>query len=197
MKKRLLFILILTIIFIAACQAKDSPNTLPAENENNQVTDIKNSSSGTKENLSNSEVASHLATVAERVPDVNSAAAVIAGPYAVVGIDIDEKLDSSRAGSIKYSVTESLHHDPYGKTAVVVADADITERLRTMGNKIKQGHPVSGVVDELAEIVGRYMPEVPVKENESKEPDQNKESIPKDEQQELDEIQEEQSNPDQ
>src|SRR5699024_3090938 len=166
------------------------------KNDNDRITQVKNSSPDNKQNLTNTEVASHLATVASRVPNVNDAAAVIAGPYAVVGIDIDEDVDSSRAGSIKYSVTESLQHDPYGKTAVVVADADITERLRKMGNKIKQGHPVQGIVDELSDIVGRYMPEVPVKENRPSEPDQNKEVIPKDERQDLDNIRKKQSNPD-
>ena len=197
MKMRILFILMISCISLVACQSKNNDNNaLPPENDNNRITQVKNSSIDTKQNLTNTEVASHLATVASRVPNVNDAAAVIAGPYAVVGIDIDEDVDSSRAGSIKYSVTESLQHDPYGKTAVVVADADITERLRKMGNKIKQGHPVQGIVDELSDIVGRYMPEVPVKENRPSEPDQNKEVIPKDERQDLDNIRKKQSNAD-
>src|SRR5699024_11699221 len=59
--------------------------------------------------------ADHLANVAGDVPNVKDATAVVAGPYAVVGIDVDKDLDRSRVGTIKYSVTEALQHDPYGK----------------------------------------------------------------------------------
>src|SRR5699024_5672262 len=99
-----------------------------------------------------------------------------------------------RFGSIKYSVNEALHHDPYGKTAVVVADADVLERLRGMGDKINQGYPVQGVVDELAAIVGRYMPDFPINEDRPQETDQNKQIIPDDEEEHLDNKQKEQSN---
>src|SRR5699024_1834984 len=141
MKKKLLFMFIVSCMFLIACQANNNDNALPSENNDNRITQVKNSSPDSKEILTNNEVASHLATVAARAPNVNDAAAVIAGPYAVVGIDVDQDIDSSRVGTIKYSVIESLQHDPYGKTAVVVADGDITKRLRNMGNKMKQGQP--------------------------------------------------------
>lgn len=192
MKKQLLFIVITICIFLVACQSNNNDNALPTKNDNNRVTQVKNSSPNTKKNLTNRQVSDHLANVAGKVPNVIDAAALIAGPYAVVGINVDKDLDKSRVGTIKYSVTEALHHDPYGRTAVVVADADITQRLRSMGNKIKQGHPVQGIVDELAAIVGRYIPEVPIKENQPDEPDQNKKVIPKEDKQDLDDIQKDQ-----
>lgn len=98
----------------------------------------------------------------------------MAGPYAVVGIDVDKDLDRSRVGSIKYAVLEALQKDPYGKTAVVVADGDVVERIRSMSDKAGQGYPVQGFVDELSAIVGRYMPDFPINEDRPKERDQNK-----------------------
>lgn len=113
---------------------------------------------------SNADIATHLANVANEVPDVHQAVAIVAGPYAVVGIDIDKKTERQRVGTIKFSVSEALHEDPYGKTAVVIADADATERLRRMKERIQDGEPIIGVVDELAEIVARFMPTFPVEE---------------------------------
>lgn len=174
MKKRLLFITIACGISLAACGANNDDNdgnTLPTKNENNPPAEMQDSSPDNKKDLTNREIAEHLSNIADSVPNVIDASAVVAGSYAVVGVNVDEDLDKSRVGTVKFSVTESLKHDPYGKTAVVVADADVTQRLQSMGNKIKQGEPVEGVVDELSEIVGRYMPDTHMEENQSGEPD--------------------------
>ncbi|MDY0396257.1 YhcN/YlaJ family sporulation lipoprotein [Virgibacillus halophilus] len=143
-----------------------------------KVEHVKNSSQYKQEKLSNRQIADHLSGVASNIPDVDNAAAVVAGPYAVVGIDVNKDLDRSRVGTIKYSVAEAMQHDPYGKTAVIVADGDVTQRLRNMSDKISQGYPIQGVVDELAAIVGRYMPETPVPHNRPQETDQNKKNDP-------------------
>lgn len=116
------------------------------------------------ENFTNEDIANHLADIAKGVPDVENAFAIVAGPYAVVGIDVDKSIDRQRVGTIKFSVSEALRDDPYGKTAVVVADADGTERIRKLAEKIRAGEPIQGFVDELAEIVARYMPTFPVEE---------------------------------
>ncbi|MBD7966068.1 YhcN/YlaJ family sporulation lipoprotein [Fictibacillus norfolkensis] len=107
------------------------------------------------------EISRHLVGLATGIPGVEDATAVVLGPYAVVGIDVDRKLDNSKVGSIKYSVAESLKNDPNGKNALVTADPDTVERLRQMGKQIRQGHPIGGIMKELAGIVGRLMPQVP------------------------------------
>lgn len=117
----------------------------------------------------NDHIANHLARLASNVPDVKGATAVVAGPYAVVGIDVDAKLNRERVGTVKFSVNEALRDDPYGKTAVVIADADITKRLQNMKDRMDSGETVKAVVDELAEIVGRYMPVFPLEEESEKE----------------------------
>ena len=61
---------------------------------------------------------------------MNDATAVVLGPYAIVGIDVNKNLDRSEVGSIKYSVAESLKNDPYGARAVVVADPDMNARVK-------------------------------------------------------------------
>lgn len=193
-RKFILIISLLTMFIFSGCAGQNDESSLESRKTNDQFVQVKNSSPHDLQDLSNAEIATHLSNVASRVPDVNDATTVVAGPYAVVGIDVDKDLDRSRVGTIKYTVLESLYHDPYGKTAVVVADADVTERLKGIAEKIRQGHPVQGFVDELSAIVGRYMPNVPIRDDVPEEPDKNKENIPEDEQQQLEEIEKEQSN---
>lgn len=193
---RLGILSIVCIMFVAGCQQNQGEQSLPAEdkNSNDRIVQIDDSDPMDKQNLNNSEIAAHLSNVAGNVPQVNDAASVVAGSYAVVGIDVDKDLDRSRVGSVKYSVLEALKEDPYGKTAVVIADGDVVQRLQNMGDKIGQGYPVQGVVDELSAIVGRYMPDFPINENRPDEQDQNKKSIPKKKEKQLDDIEEDQSN---
>src|SRR5690625_7317626 len=119
---------------------------------------IENSQPNQNPPIENDQISNHLAGVANNVPNVNNATAIVAGPYAVVAIDVDKELDRSRVGTIEYSVSEALQHDPYGKTAVVVADADDTERICSMTPKMQDGYSVQGIIDELSAIVGLYMP---------------------------------------
>ncbi len=184
------------LLFISGCQ-QNNDNEEPLANEDQEQSDriiqVRDSDPVEQRELTNGEIADHLANVASEVPEVNDAASVVAGPYTVVGIDVDGELDRSRVGTVKYSVQEALYHDPYGKTAVVVADADVTERIRGMADKLRQGHPVRGVVDEIAAIVGRYMPEFPISHDQPEEPDQNKRTVPEEDERKMEELEEEHS----
>lgn len=106
-------------------------------------------------------VADRLVKLATGVEQVNDATAIVLGRYAIVGLDVDAKLDRSKVGSIKYSVAEALKADPKGAYAVVTADPDLNFRLREMRKDIQDGRPIAGIMDELAGIVGRIMPQVP------------------------------------
>ncbi|SEB11565.1 sporulation lipoprotein, YhcN/YlaJ family [Thalassobacillus cyri] len=185
--------LLIALLMITACQGED-PETLQQEREGSEPLMVKDSDPIEKEDKTIQQAAEHLAKLATEVPNVHDATAIVLGPYVVVGIDVDKELDRSRVGTIKYSVGESLKHDPFGKRAVVVADADGAERIRQLRNKLQEGHPIQAVTEELSAIVGRYMPEMPIDDDRAEEPDQNKESVPEQEEQKLDEIEEEQSN---
>jgi len=194
MHLRLSFILCISLILLIGCQSNANDQSKQTKKHDNQrVTHVKQNQQDEDIYSSHKQMANHLANVANDVPQVNDAVAVVAGPYAVVGIDVDKDLDRTRVGSIKYSVAEALHHDPYGKTAVVVADADMLERLQSMRKKIQEGYPIQGVVDELANIVGRYIPDLPIPDDQPQDPDQNKEMIPDEDREKLDDIEEDQS----
>lgn len=152
----IILVFIMLIVLVSCSQQTDESN-----NANEQPHAIEKTTNKSDVMGSNSEIADHLATIASDVPNVHDASSLVAGPYAVVAIDIDDMTERERVGTTKYSVTEALQHDPYGRTAVVIADADVMTRLREMGNDLRNGKPVKGIAEELANIVSRYMPTIP------------------------------------
>ncbi|ARI77613.1 YhcN/YlaJ family sporulation lipoprotein [Halobacillus mangrovi] len=179
------------LIALAACQQTDEESLLKERQGDSEMKYVTNSDPVKRQKKTSQQAARHLAKLAVQVPDVHDATALVLGDYVAVGIDVDKDLDRSRVGVIKYSVAEAIKHDPYGKQAVVIADADGVERLRGLGKKISQGHPIEGVTDELSKIVSRYMPGGPI--NERPQTDSNQESIPENEQKKLNQIEKEQS----
>lgn len=105
--------------------------------------------------------ADRLAALATKVPQVNDATVIVFGKTAIVGIDVNAKLDRPRVGTIKYTVAEALKKDPQGATAVVVADPDVVQRLREINQDIQRGRPIAGFAEELADIAGRFVPQMP------------------------------------
>lgn len=156
---------VLSAIFVlfGCMNENNNDNAQQADKNTPRLTKVNQSAESKKPDQpkGSQEISRHLVGLATGIPGVEDATAVVLGPYAVVGIDVDRKLDNSRVGSIKYSVAEALKNDPNGKNAVVTADPDVVERLRQMGKQIRQGHPIGGIANELAGIVGRLMPQVP------------------------------------
>ncbi|MBU9711263.1 YhcN/YlaJ family sporulation lipoprotein [Evansella tamaricis] len=184
---------ILTVIlFVTACQGPD--NTQDQNIVEGQMYG-QGQSTHTPEEVSPNEIANHLANLSTRVPDVDHATAVVIGPYAVVGINVNGQIDQSDVGSIKYQVAERLSNDPYGASAAVTADPDIVERLDEMRDEMADGRPLNGMATELAAIIGRIMPIVPGYEHRQQEDptDTNNDRMASEEEEQLGDIQEEQS----
>jgi YhcN/YlaJ family sporulation lipoprotein len=105
--------------------------------------------------------AERLAALAAEIDQVNDATAVVIGNWAIVGVDIDADLQRAEVGTIKYTVAEALKSDPHGARAIVTADPDLNKRLDEMAQSIREGAPLAGVMEELAGIIGRIMPQLP------------------------------------
>lgn len=146
---------------LSACgiqnNARNEANELPG----NRPIHVKNSAQEPVNREDGQAISRRLVKITESVPGVNDATAVVLGRLSVVGIDVKDNLERGKVESIKYSVAEALQNDPYGANAAVVADPDTVNRLRAMGREIQAGRPVKGILDELATIVGRVLPEVP------------------------------------
>ena len=152
-------------LFIAICicllNGCNIGNNERARDDDRSLVRVKNTADEKAANKSGQEIAHRLADLANRVPNVNDAAALVVGKYAIVGIDIDANMDASRVGTIKYSVAETLQKDPYGANAIIIADPDLYTRLKNIVNQVDNGRPVQAFMNEIADIVGRVMPEVP------------------------------------
>ncbi|MDF2669197.1 MAG: hypothetical protein K0R67_1503 [Paenibacillus sp.] len=107
------------------------------------------------------EVRERLEALAASVPQVQSVKCVVLGNTAIVGIDVDPQLDRSRVDVIKYSVAEALQKDPYGVHAFVTADLGLNGRIAEMREDINNGRPIAGFAEEVADIIGRIVPQLP------------------------------------
>ena len=160
-------IVILTFSFILfaliGCQTENNPPANeaapPPEVSQEKPQAVKQTAPEQRERLSAQEKSDRLADLATDVPNVKGATAVVAGPYAVVGIDVDPTLDRSRVGTLKYTVAQALKDDPHGANAIVTADTDLVQRIREVNEDLRQGRPIQGIVEELADIAGRISPQ--------------------------------------
>lgn len=184
--------------FLFGCGMNNNRNEAAGEpNGQNNPIQVRNSVIQEEERYSGQDISKHLVALATSLPNVNDATAVVLGEFAIVGIDVNASLDRSEVGSIKYTVAESLKKDPHGANAIVVADPDMNARLREIGNDIENGQPLQGIMNELADISGRLMPEVPadlVDPNPRETTEQPKNKLNNDEKQQLEQKQQEQSN---
>ncbi|PKR78494.1 hypothetical protein CEY16_01685 [Halalkalibacillus sediminis] len=153
-------IMMFIILFLAGCMSQQNQGGPSLE----EPTPISDSEIEQSNEHSNQQAAKRLSQLASDVPNVQDATAVVFGSYTIVGVDVDGDLDRSRVGTIKYSVAEAIKHDPFGHYAFVIADADITDRLRKMNERIRQGHADEAILDEISNLVARFIPETPPKE---------------------------------
>lgn len=168
--------LLLTALLLSSCgtatknHASPSPQSQKGSQPrvlNNQQTGRTNANTGAKQGQT---LETHLESIANRVPGVKSANCILFGDTAVVGLDVDGNLDRSRVGTIKYSVAEALRKDPHGANAIVTADVDLSHRISDISHSIRQGHPLSGFGNELSDIIGRIVPQLPRDVTPSKAP---------------------------
>jgi YhcN/YlaJ family sporulation lipoprotein len=181
------------LLILSGCNTNNNINN----KDTKQNVNVKNSDIQNVDRKTGQQISKHLVDMASNIPNVNDATAVVLGKYAIVGIDVDSRIDRSQVGSIKYSVAESLRKDPRGANAIVVADPDTNQRLKDISAEIQKGRPIQGIMNELAEVAGRLIPEVPgnlLNPTPKTGTEDQKNKLPADERNNLNHQQEEQSN---
>lgn len=153
---RIWFLIVTSFFILSGCN-----NNEVTQNQKQNLIQVKNSNIEHVDRQTGQQIAKHLVDLTVSLPNVEDATAVVLGRFAFVGIDVDSNIDRSQVGSIKYSVAESLKNDPHGANAVVIADPDIAARLKEISKDIENGEPIQGIMNELADISGRLMPEIP------------------------------------
>ncbi|WP_226087850.1 YhcN/YlaJ family sporulation lipoprotein [Mesobacillus sp. S13] len=181
------------VLLLTACNGQNNANT----DDKDHKVKVQNSVIENVDRQSGQKISRHLVNLTTHIPNVDDAAAVVVGRYAIVGIDVNDKMERSEVDTVKYTVAEALKKDPHGARAVVLADPDITARLREISEDIQNGQPIQGIMNELSDITGRVMPEVPADmiEPQTKSPTEDpKKKLNEDEQKDLEKEQEKQSN---
>lgn len=135
-------------------------NNRPGPSAQNARVNVQNTVRGADDNTAANGKAAHLEKLARGIRGVNDANCVVFGRYAIVGIDVDPRMDRSHVGTTKYAVAEAFRKDPYGANAAVTADIDLAQRIREIRADVRNGRPVAGFAEELADIVGRLMPNI-------------------------------------
>lgn len=105
--------------------------------------------------------ADHLKSIAKSIPQVSDAYCLTVGNLAIVAIDVEPTLDRSKVDTIKYSVAQALKKDPDGASALVTADLDLTQNVREISAQVSAGHPIAAFTNELGDILGRLIPQLP------------------------------------
>lgn len=163
---RIWLCLLLLASLLTSCGTNPEKASPSPQNQTENVPRAQSADSDTyhlanEDNLNERDKQIYLEELVTKVPGVEGAHCVIMGKTAIVGIDVDSKLERARVGSIKYTVAEALRKDKHGANAIVTADIDLNQRIAEIGQKIREGHPVSGFATELADIIGRIVPQMP------------------------------------
>lgn len=153
-------IVLLSVLVGCNQSPKNGASPSPTNDTNRQV-QVQQTAPQKQEIVDSRAVSERLEQIATSIPQVESANCVVFGNTAVVGINLPPDMDRSKIGTIKLSVAEALKKDPYGVNAIVTADMDMAARLRKVRDGIANGRPVSGFTEEMAEIIGRIMPQIP------------------------------------
>lgn len=106
----------------------------------------------------------NIARAVETVPGVQNATVVVAGNTAYVGINTTATrlgtTGTADLADLKQRVAQTCKNtDGNVRTVYVSADANFMDRLRRVGNGMREGRPVEGFTTELTELVRRLTPE--------------------------------------
>lgn len=159
--RRLLLAVLMLSVFAGCSKQQGMEGASPSQGSNRNSVRARQTAPETHSNLNAAEVEARLENLALRIPGVQSANCVLYGKTAVVGIDVKQDMDRAKIGTIKYSVAEALRKDPYGVNAFVTADMDLDQRLRNIRDNVRNGRPIVGFAEEMADIIGRIIPQLP------------------------------------
>lgn len=157
---RLLCVVIVILTLAVGCSQAPKSGA-PSQDPNQNQVKVQQIAPQKLEIKDSKAVAERLENLATSIPQVESAHCVVFGDTAVVGINIKKDLDRAKVGTVKYSVAEALKKDPYGVNAIVTADLDLDQRLRNIRDNIQAGRPITGFAEQMADIMGRVIPQLP------------------------------------
>ncbi|HHT66032.1 MAG: YhcN/YlaJ family sporulation lipoprotein [Caldicoprobacterales bacterium] len=103
--------------------------------------------------------AERIADAAAKQKEVQSAACIITGNTAMVGLQFNDQYKGRLTDSIKKQVEKKVKDaDNRISRVVVTADPDLVSRIEEIFKEIGNGRPISGFTKELNEMINRINP---------------------------------------
>jgi len=100
-----------------------------------------------------------VADAAAKQKEVQSAACIITGNTAMVGLQFNDQYKGRLTDSIKKQVEKKVKDaDNRISRVVVTADPDLVSRIEEIFKEIGNGRPISGFTKELNEMINRINP---------------------------------------
>lgn len=106
-----------------------------------------------------SDEAKKIADKVEDIDEIDSATCVISDDTAIVGVQFDKEYKGELTDEVKKKVEDVAKkaEDNIDRVAVT-ADPDLFDRLTTLVDDIGKGKPLTGLRDEIDEILNRIQP---------------------------------------
>ena len=121
--------------------------------------DATNPGSAIKQRSGMEERADQIANDVAKQKEIESATCVITGNTALVGVQFDKQYQGELTDKIKEQVDKRVRNQDNAITRVVVtADPDLVTRIEDMFKSTKDGKPISGLTNEINEIINRVNP---------------------------------------
>ena len=120
--------------------------------DDNELNTMENNSSMLKRSKSISEKLS-------AIDGVSNANVVITGKTALVGVDMPSNTESDKTTQMKNMIeTKVKEIDSDIDNVVVTSDVDLSKRIKNVGSDMEGGKPLTGLVEEMEEIMRRITP---------------------------------------
>ena len=96
-------ILLLSFLIITGCNQDQGASNTQKNDGNETPINVKNSVEEHVDRKTGQEISKHLVELATQIPEVNDATAVVLGQFAVIGIDVNSKLDRNKVETINFA----------------------------------------------------------------------------------------------
>ncbi len=162
----ILLVVVLTVSVLAACTPRQRTVPQPSPENQNDMTPQNNTQITPNDN---SRIADTIANEVERIEGVERATVVVNNNTAYVAVDLDNDIKGARTDAVKEEVVNRVRNIDLSATRVgayrtitkvyVTSDMDTYTRLQDYARDIRQGKPISGMIDEIQEMFRRSAPE--------------------------------------
>lgn len=156
------FVLLVSLAMACSPQQRPQERTTPAPQQ--RVTPAPEAPGNRTPERDATEDTRRAEAIANSVEDINgikAATVIVTGTTAYVGVDLSGNVEGNMTDAMKQSVIDTAKKtDRMLNNVFVSADVDTVTRLKNFSKDIQQGKPVSGFLDELAEMFRRPAPTV-------------------------------------